>query len=143
MLKLTNVCKTYLSKGKQKVEALKDISLEIKDSGLVFILGKSGSGKSTLLNILGGIDGATSGEIFVDNQSFADFKQADYDNYRNGCVGFVFQEFNLLNDFDVPGNVALALKLSGEKEVSEKVTTALQSVGLSTDYITRLSLKPI
>ena len=137
MFKLNNVSKTYLSKGKQKVEALKDVNLEIKDRGLVFILGKSGSGKSTLLNILGGIDGATSGEIFVDGHSFADFKQADYDNYRNRYVGFVFQEFNLLNDFDVAGNVALALKLSGEKNFSEKVTNALQSVGLSTDYLTR------
>lgn len=137
LLKLNNVSKTYLSKGKQKVEALKDVNLEIKDSGLVFILGKSGSGKSTLLNILGGIDGATSGEIFVDGHSFADFKQEDYDNYRNRYVGFIFQEFNLLNDFDVAGNVALALKLSGEKKISDKVTNALQSVGLSTDYLTR------
>lgn len=137
MLKLNNVSKTYLSKGKQKVDALKDVNLEIKDSGLVFILGKSGSGKSTLLNILGGIDGATSGEIFVDGHSFADFKQTDYDNYRNRYVGFVFQEFNLLSDFDVAGNVALALKLSGEKNISDKVTSALQSVGLSADYLTR------
>ncbi len=137
MLKLKGVSKTYISKGKQKVEALKDINLEIKDKGLVFILGKSGSGKSTLLNILGGIDGATDGEIFVANQSFADFKQADYDNYRNRYVGFVFQEFNLLNDFDVAGNVALALRLSKETEVSDKVTAALQSVGLSADYLTR------
>ena len=137
MLKLSNVSKTYVSKGKQKVEALKDVNLEIGDRGLVFILGKSGSGKSTLLNILGGIDGATSGEIFVDGQSFANFKQADYDNYRNGYVGFVFQEFNLLNDFDVAGNVALALRLSGEKEVSDKVTNALQAVGLAADYLTR------
>ncbi|MDE7167534.1 MAG: ATP-binding cassette domain-containing protein, partial [Clostridia bacterium] len=119
MLKLKGVSKTYISKGKQKVEALKDINLEIGDGGLVFILGKSGSGKSTLLNILGGIDGATSGEIFVNDQSFADFKQADYDNYRNGYVGFVFQEFNLLNDFDVAGNVALALRLSRETEISD------------------------
>ncbi|MDE7296875.1 MAG: ABC transporter ATP-binding protein/permease [Clostridia bacterium] len=137
MLKLNNVSKTYISKGKQKVEALKDVNFEMQDRGLVFILGKSGSGKSTLLNILGGIDSATSGEVFVENQSFADFKQADYDNYRNRYVGFVFQEFNLLNDFDVAGNVALALKLSRETEISDKVTNALQSVGLSADYLTR------
>lgn len=137
MLTLNNVSKTYLSKGNQKVEALKDINLEIKDRGLVFILGKSGSGKSTLLNILGGIDSATSGEIFVENQSFADFKQADYDNYRNQFVGFVFQEFNLLNDFDVAGNIALALRLSRETGISDKVANALRSVGLSADYLTR------
>ncbi|MDE6442311.1 MAG: ATP-binding cassette domain-containing protein [Clostridia bacterium] len=137
MLKLQNVSKTYLSKGRQKVEALKDVCLEIQDRGLVFILGKSGSGKSTLLNILGGIDSATSGEIFVEDQSFKNFKQADYDNYRNSYVGFVFQEFNLLNDFDVAGNVAIALRLSGEKDISDKVANALLSVGLSEEYLTR------
>ena len=137
MLKLQNVGKTYKSKSKQEVAALKDVSLEINDSGLVFILGKSGSGKSTLLNILGGLDSATSGEIFVDGQSLASFKQTDYDNYRNQYVGFVFQEFNLLNDFDVGGNVALALKLSKEKDIDDKVKSALQSVGLSAQYLTR------
>lgn len=137
MLKLDKVCKTYVSKSKQKVEALKEVSLEIGDSGMVFILGKSGSGKSTLLNLLGGLDGATGGEILVDGQSFADFKQADYDNYRNQYVGFVFQEFNLLNDFNVEGNVALALRLSKEKDVKDKVENALNSVGLSADYLTR------
>ncbi|MDE6617645.1 MAG: ABC transporter ATP-binding protein/permease [Clostridiales bacterium] len=137
MLKLNNVSKSYISKSKQEVPALKNIDLEISDRGMVFILGKSGSGKSTLLNILGGLDSATGGEIFVDNQSFADFKQADYDNYRNQYVGFVFQEFNLLNDFDVANNVALALRLSKEAEITDKVAAALQSVGLSSDYLTR------
>lgn len=137
MLKLNNVSKSYISKSKQEVPALKNIDLEIGDRGMVFILGKSGSGKSTLLNILGGLDSATGGEIFVDNQSFADFKQADYDNYRNQYVGFVFQEFNLLNDFDVANNVALALRLSKEAEITDKVAAALQSVGLSSDYLTR------
>ena len=137
MLKLDNISKTYVSKSKRKVAALKDVNLEIGDEGLVFILGKSGSGKSTLLNILGGLDGATGGEIFVDGQSFSDFKQADYDNYRNGYVGFVFQEFNLLNDFDVYGNVALALRLSKDTEITEKVENALQAVGLSSEYLTR------
>ena len=137
MLKLNNVCKSYISKSKQEVAALRNINLEIKDSGLVFILGKSGSGKSTLLNILGGLDSATSGDIYVNDQSFADFKQADYDNYRNQYVGFVFQEFNLLNDFDVSGNVALALRLSKETAITEKVTSALAAVGLSSEYLTR------
>lgn len=137
MLKLNNVCKSYISKSKQEVRALKNVDLEIQDSGMVFILGKSGSGKSTLLNILGGLDSATSGEIYIDNQSLADFKQADYDNYRNQYVGFVFQEFNLLNDFDVAGNVALALRLSKETEITDKVTNALSAVGLSSEYLTR------
>ena len=137
MFKLKNVSKIYISKSKQKVVALKDINLEINDIGLVFFLGKSGSGKSTLLNILGGLDSATSGEVFVEGQSFTDFKQADYDNYRNQYVGFVFQEFNLLNDFDVAGNIALALRLSKETDISDKVSGALQAVGLSSEYLTR------
>lgn len=137
MIKLKGINKVYVSKNKQKVDALKDITLEIGDSGIVFILGKSGSGKSTLLNILGGLDSATSGEIFVDNISFADFKQADYDSYRNQYLGFVFQEFNLLNDFDVSGNISLALQLSKELNIAEKVTKALQEVELTADYLTR------
>ncbi len=137
MLKVQDVTKKYVSKKGNECNALRGVSFELPDKGLFFILGKSGSGKSTLLNILGGTDSATSGEIFVDNQSFANFKQADYDNYRNGYVGFVFQEFNLLYDFDVSGNVALALRLSGESDISDKVTNALQSVGLSADYLTR------
>lgn len=137
MIKLNKVSKIYLSKGKQKVAALRDVDLEIADKGLVFILGKSGSGKSTLLNILGGLDSATNGEILIDGVSFADFKQTDYDNYRNQQVGFVFQEFNLLNDFDVAGNVALALRLSREADITDKVAKALQAVGLSSEYLTR------
>jgi ABC-type lipoprotein export system ATPase subunit len=137
MIKLKNINKVYVSKSKQKVNALKNINLEIGDKGLVFILGKSGSGKSTLLNIFGGLDSATSGEVFVDNTSFASFKQSDFDSYRNQYVGFVFQEFNLLNDFDVSGNVCLALQLSKEVNIPDKVTKALQAVELTTDYLTR------
>ncbi len=88
------------------------MSLEIDGAGMVFILGKSGSGKSTLLNLLGGIDSATSGEITVNGVSFADFNRTDYENYRNDHVGFVFQDFNLLNEINVCDNVALALQLS-------------------------------
>ena len=137
MISLKNINKTYISKSKQRVDALKDINLEIVDRGMVFILGKSGSGKSTLLNILGGIDNATSGEVFIDNVSFTDFKQADYDSYRNRYVGFVFQEFNLLHDFNVRDNVSIALQLSKEDNVSEKVAKALEQVKLSSDYLTR------
>lgn len=121
VIKLNNVCKAYISKSKQRVEALKNVSLEIDGAGMVFILGKSGSGKSTLLNLLGGIDSATSGEITVNGVSFADFNRTDYENYRNDHVGFVFQDFNLLNEINVCDNVALALQLSSKTDVREKV----------------------
>ena len=137
MIKLNNVTKTYISKSKQRVEAIRGISAEFSDSGMVFILGKSGSGKSTLLNLLGGLDGATSGEISVDGVSFADFRQSDYDSYRNRYVGFVFQEFNLLRDFNVQDNVSIALELSKDEEVAEKAASALEQVGLSSDYLAR------
>lgn len=137
MLKLNNVCKTYVSKSKQRVEALKGVNFELGNTGMVFILGKSGSGKSTLLNLLGGLDSATSGEIVVDGVSMRNFKQADYDGYRNGYVGFVFQEYNLLDDFNVKDNIALALQLSKESNIDDKVTSALNQVELNDQYLTR------
>lgn len=137
MITLKNVCKSYVSKRKCRVDALTDVSLDIADRGLVFVLGKSGSGKSTLLNLLGGLDGATGGEIIVDGKNFADFKKCDYDRYRNEYVGFVFQDFNLLNDFNVSGNVALALHLSRNTEINDKVSNALKTVGLSDSYLMR------
>ena len=138
MLKLTNVTKTYVSKkSKQKVDALRGVSFELADTGMVFILGKSGSGKSTLLNMLGGLDSPTTGEIVVDGVSMKDFKQADYEGYRNGYVGFIFQEFNLLNEFNVKDNIALALHLSKGDNIDERVLKALQQVELSEEYLTR------
>ena len=137
MLKLTNVSKTYVTKSKQKVDALKGVSFELADTGMVFVLGKSGSGKSTLLNLLGGLDKPTSGEIVVDSVSTKDFKQADFDSYRNGYVGFVFQEYNLLDDFNVEENVALALQLAKGNDIHQKVVNALEQVELPASYLTR------
>ena len=137
MLKLSNVSKNYVSQSKQKVEALRGVDFELPNTGMVFILGKSGSGKSTLLNLLGGLDSPTDGEILVDGVSMKDFAPTDYDNYRNNYVGFIFQEYNLLDDFNVKDNVALALQLSKEEDVDQKVTEALQQVELSEDYLLR------
>ena len=96
MISLKDVSKTYKTKSKSETQALKDVSLNFANCGMVFILGKSGSGKSTLLNLLGGLDSPTSGEIFVDGENMQHFSQRDYDTYRNNYVGFIFQEFNLL-----------------------------------------------
>ena len=138
MIKLDNVSKTYVSKkSKSKVRALKNVSFELSSRGMVFILGKSGSGKSTLLHLLGGLDAPTSGSITVDGVSMESFKRTDYDAYRNGYVGFVFQDFNLLNDFNVRDNVALALQLANASEIDAKVKDALAQVELSDEYLTR------
>ena len=137
MIKLDNVSKTYVSKSKSKVRALKGVSFELGSRGMVFILGKSGSGKSTLLHLLGGLDAPTGGVITVDGVSMETFKQADYDAYRNGYVGFVFQDFNLLKDFNVRDNVALALQLSNDGEIDAKVSDALRQVELDEQYLTR------
>ena len=137
MIKFDNVSKTYVSKSKSKVRALKNVSFELDNRGMVFILGKSGSGKSTLLNLLGGLDAPTGGVITVDGKSTEKFKQTDYDAYRNGYVGFVFQDFNLLKDFNVRDNVALALQLSNDDEIDKKVTDSLAQVELSSEYLTR------
>ena len=137
MIVLNNLSKTYVSQTNQEVKALQDVNFCLPNRGMVFILGKSGSGKSTLLNLLGGLDSATSGEIVVDGVSMKNFKQTDYDGYRNGYVGFIFQEYNLLDEFNVKDNVALALQLSKGDGIDGKVVDALRQVELNEDYLLR------
>lgn len=114
MLQLKKVNKFYNTKN-QKNHILKDISLNFKNYGLVFILGKSGSGKSTLLNIIGGLDNADSGEINFLNKDINKFSNEEMDSYRNNYVGFIFQEFNLIEDYTVYQNIVLALNLQDKK----------------------------
>ena len=99
MLQIRDIKKTY-STGKIKVEALKGISLDFPENGLVFIVGKSGSGKSTLLNIIGGLDKMTSGEIVIDEKSTSNFSSSDFDAFRNFYIGFIFQDFNLIDEIN-------------------------------------------
>lgn len=131
MLKLDNITKTYLS-GDNKVEAFKGINVEFRKSEFVSILGPSGCGKTTLLNIIGGLDRYTSGELSINGKSTKEFKDRDWDSYRNHSVGFVFQNYNLIPHQTVLSNVELALTLSGvsKKERREKAIKALESVGL-------------
>ncbi|MCM1295570.1 MAG: ABC transporter ATP-binding protein/permease [Muribaculaceae bacterium] len=97
---------------------------------MVFVLGKSGSGKSTLLNLIGGLDFADSGEIVIDGKSSKDFKPSDYDAYRNTYIGFVFQEYNVINEFTVGENVSLALELQSQKDNKQRVEDILKEVEL-------------
>ena len=131
MLKLKNIKKTYIS-GDEKVEALKGISIEFRESEFVSILGQSGCGKTTLLNIIGGLDRYTSGDLIINGKSTKDFKDRDWDAYRNYSVGFVFQSYNLIGHQTVLSNVELALKISGvsRKERKQRAIKALEEVGL-------------
>ena len=131
MIEIKNIVKTYHPKKGDKVVTLSDVSVKFPETGLVFILGKSGSGKSTLLNVLGGLDTADSGEIIIKGKSSKDFSQSDFDSYRNTYLGFVFQEYNILEDFNVGANVALALKLQGRKATDEEINEILEEVDLA------------
>ena len=131
MLEIKNLKKTYHPKKGVPVVALDDVSLNIGDKGLVFILGKSGSGKSTLMNLLGGLDKYDSGDIVIKGKSTKDFTQADFDSYRNTYVGFIFQEYNILDDFSVGANIALAIELQGRKATNEEVNNILTTLDLN------------
>ena len=130
MLEVKNLKKTYATKKGVETKALDDVSIQFPEKGLVFLLGKSGSGKSTLLNLCGGLDRADSGEIIIMGRSSRDFKPTDFDSYRNTFIGFVFQEYNLLEEFTVEDNIALALELQNKKRDSDKIAEILKSVEL-------------
>lgn len=130
MLIVRNLTKIYRTKGGVETRALDDVSLSFPETGMVFLLGKSGSGKSTLLNICGGLDTPDEGEIIMRGRSSKDFTKSDFDSYRNTFVGFVFQEYNILNEFSVEENLSLALELQGRGRDKKKVDELLEQVDL-------------
>ena len=131
MIQIKNIVKNYLS-GDNVVHALKDVSINFRDSEFVSILGPSGCGKTTLLNIIGGLDKYTSGDIIINGVSTKEFKDKDWDAYRNHYIGFVFQSYNLISHLSVLENVELALSIAGlsKSERREKAIKALKEVGL-------------
>ncbi|MBE6563699.1 MAG: ABC transporter ATP-binding protein/permease [Ruminococcaceae bacterium] len=132
MLELKHICKSYPA-GDGAVEALKGIDLRFRESEFVSILGPSGCGKTTMLNIIGGLDQYTSGDLIINGRSTKDFRDRDWDTYRNHSVGFVFQSYNLIPHQTVLQNVELALTLSGvsKAERRKRAKAALEEVGLS------------
>ena len=130
MLEIKNLTKIYKTKGGVNVRALNDASINFPETGMVFLLGKSGSGKSTLLNVCGGLDNPTSGELIIKGKSSRDFTQSDFDSYRNTFVGFIFQEYNILNEFTVEDNIALALELQGKPKDKKSIDELLEKVDL-------------
>lgn len=131
MLELKNIKKFY-GVGDFKQMALNGVSLKFNTGELVSILGPSGCGKTTLLNIIGGLDRYTSGDLIINGKSTKDFKDSDWDSYRNNSIGFVFQSYNLINHISVLDNVEMALTLSGvsSKEKKAKALEVLDKVGL-------------
>lgn len=131
MLELKNIVKHYPA-GNGVVEALKGVDLQFRESEFVSILGPSGCGKTTLLNLIGGLDGYTSGDLVINGKSTKDFRDREWDTYRNHSVGFVFQNYNLIPHQTVLQNVELALTLSGVSKSArrKRAKEALEQVGL-------------
>ena len=136
MLEVKDLVKVYKTKGGAEVRALDGVSLRFEEKGMVFLLGRSGSGKSTLLNVCGGLDSPDSGEIIVKGKSSKDFSAGDFDSYRNTYVGFIFQEYNILSEFSVEDNIALALELQGKQKDKAEIARILEQVDL-TDFAKR------
>ena len=130
MIELRNVKKIYTSKKAQDTIALDNLNLKIGNKGMVFIVGTSGSGKSTLLNVLGGLDGISSGKILVNGKNISDFKSKEYDSFRNTYVGFIFQDFNVLDQYSVYENIELSLKLQNKKANRNEIDKLLQDLGI-------------
>ncbi len=130
MLETIDLVKIYKPKKGVPVTALDKVSLKFDDKGMVFLLGKSGSGKSTLLNLLGGLDSYNSGEIIIKGVSSKKFKQSHFDSYRNTYVGFIFQEYNVLDEFTVGANIALAIELQNRKATDSEINAILKEVDL-------------
>ena len=131
MLELKNINKSYKT-GNFVQNALKNVDLGFRKNEFVAILGPSGSGKTTLLNIIGGLDRYDSGDLIINGKSTKKFKATEWDSYRNNCVGFIFQSYNLISHISVLENVEMALTLSGykRKNKKEKALEALEKVGL-------------
>lgn len=130
MIKVQDLTKIYKSKNRNNCVALDHVSFTLDDSGMVFVLGKSGSGKSTLLNLLGGLDGFEAGEIFFENEQLSKFTKYDFYDYRCRHIGFVFQDFHLLEELTVEENIALVLDLESA-EHGDLIVNALEKVGLA------------
>ncbi|MBR2871452.1 MAG: ATP-binding cassette domain-containing protein, partial [Clostridia bacterium] len=129
-LSVKDLVKIYKTKGGVEVRALDGVSIDFPETGMVFLLGRSGSGKSTLLNVVGGLDTPTDGELIVNGKSSAEFSVSDFDSYRNTFVGFVFQEYNILEEFTVEQNIALALQLQNKVAEKEAIRDILEKVDL-------------
>ena len=131
MLEIKNISKSYVT-GTFTQKALDNFSLKFRREEFVSILGQSGSGKTTLLNIIGGLDKYDEGDLIINDKSTKSFKEKDWDAYRNNCIGFIFQNYNLITHISILENIEMGMTLSGvgSKEKREKALEALKKVGL-------------
>ena len=130
MIQIENLTKIYKSKKKGTHRALNNVNITLPNKGLVFVLGKSGSGKSTLLNLIGGLDKITSGKIIVDGNDISKLKEREYCNYRNTHIGFIFQDYHLIEELSIYENVVLSINLRREEDKGNRVKNVLDIVGL-------------
>ena len=131
MLEIKNISKSYVT-GTFTQKALDNFSLKFRREEFVSILGQSGSGKTTLLNIIGGLDKYDEGDLIINDKSTKSFKEKDWDAYRNNCIGFIFQNYNLITHISILENIEMGMTLSGvgSKEKRENALEALKKVGL-------------
>lgn len=131
MLSLKNIKKSYIT-GDFKQVALDGVSLNFRESEFVAILGPSGSGKTTCLNVIGGLDKYDSGDLIINGKSTKEFKDSEWDAYRNNSIGFIFQSYNLISHLSILDNVEMGMTLSGisASEKHKKALDALERVGL-------------
>jgi len=131
MLELKKIKKSYTT-GEFTQQALKDVNIEFRKNEFVAILGPSGSGKTTLLNIIGGLDRYDEGDLIINNKSTKKFKDVDWDSYRNNCIGFIFQSYNLISHISILENVEMGMTLSGVNQTKrrKKALEVLKKVGL-------------
>ncbi|WP_058485463.1 ABC transporter ATP-binding protein [Defluviitalea phaphyphila] len=133
LLKVKNIKKIYTTRlGGNKVTALNNVSFSVEKGEYVAIMGESGSGKTTLLNILASIDKPTSGEVFLENKELSKIKQGELAAFRRDNLGFVFQDFNLLDTFSIQDNIFLPLVLAGKSynEMNEKLKPLAKKLGI-------------
>ena len=144
MLSLKNITKDY-KVGTNTVRALRGVSIDFRENEFVSILGQSGCGKTTLLNIIGGLDQYTDGDLVINGKSTKDFKDKDWDTYRNHSIGFVFQSYNLIAHQTVLSNVELVLTLTGvsKAERKKRAIDALEKVGLGDQRPLQLQNLPL
>lgn len=134
ILKVDGVQKIYTTRfGGNKIEALKNVSFEVENGEYVAIMGESGSGKTTLLNILASLDKPTSGKVILDGNDFSKIRESEAAKFRRDNLGFVFQDFNLLDTFTLEDNIYLPLVLSGKeyREMHERLVSIAEKLGIT------------
>lgn len=134
LLEINHLKKHYATRfSKQTVEALKDVNFSVERGEFVAVMGESGSGKTTLLNILSTLDDATSGEVLLEGKNLADIKDSEVSEFRRNDLGFVFQEFNLLDNFSIKDNILLPLVLSNTpvKEMEQRLQPIVEKLGIA------------